>query len=385
MNDLMKSQDELLREIIDLRARLQDVERLHSECASEKESLREKEEQFRLVTETIQDVFYMVTPGHQKMLYISPGYEKIWGRTRESLYENPRSFLDSIHPSDRPSVEKEMLDPKKDIEYRIIRPDGSIRWIRSRAFPIFDKQGNIVKLTGVATDITKLKEKIAQLKDAESLSAIGRMVAFVAHEVRNPLQIIQSGVETLEQISRQDIEREILEELRLGVDILNKTIRQLLDFARNPELAIASVEVKEVVDYSLRSVEGKLKNVQLHTYYTPEQSNIFVDKEKFAQVLINVVQNAIEAMPRGGTISITSNSFEQDKKKWARITVADSGCGVPDEVLEKMSEPFFTTKIGGVGLGLSICRKIVQAHGGSIDIKSKEKEGTTVEIMIPAE
>jgi two-component system cell cycle sensor histidine kinase/response regulator CckA len=385
MNGLMKSQDELLEEISNLRGRVEETERLYKKCESEKEALWEKEEKFRLVTETIQDVFYMVTPGHKKMLYISPGYEKIWGRTRESLYDNPRSFLDSIYPADRPSVEKEMYDPKKDIEYRIIRPDGSIRWIRARAFPICDEGGNIVKLTGVATDITDLKEKIAQLKDAESLSAIGRMVAFVAHEVRNPLQIIQAGVETLEQISPQDTQQEILEELRLGVDVLNATISQLLDFARRPEFEIGPVKVREVVDYSLRSIERKLRNIHLHTHYMPEQANILVDKEKFAPVLINVVQNAVEAMPSGGDISITSNSFEQDGEKWARITIADSGCGIPQEALERMSEPFFTTKLGGIGLGLSICRKITQAHRGSINIKSKENEGTIVEIVVPAQ
>jgi two-component system cell cycle sensor histidine kinase/response regulator CckA len=385
MNGLMKSQEELLEEIANLQARVEETERRHKECESAKEALSEKEEKFRLVTETIQDVFYMVTPGHQKMLYISPGYEKIWGRTRESLYNNPRSFLDCIHPDDRPSVEKEMTDPKKDIEYRIIRPDGSVRWIRSRAFPIVDERGNVVKLTGVATDITDLKEKIAQLKDAESLSAIGRMVAFVAHEVRNPLQIIQSGVETLEQMPQKDLQREILEELRLGVEVLNNTIRQLLDFARRPELEIGPERVQEVVNYSLRSIERKLKGIHLNTRYVPEQANILVDKEKFAQVLINVVQNAVEAMPSGGNISITSNLFEQDGEKRARITVADSGCGIPQETLERMSEPFFTTKLGGIGLGLSICRKITQAHGGSINIKSKENEGTIVEIVLPAQ
>ena len=125
-------------------------------------ALRQSEENFRLINENILDVFYMRTPSLDKIIYVSPAYEELWGRSRESLYASPKSFLDGIHPEDREmaiakvSVGHAQGIPWK-IEYRVIRPDGSLRWIQDRGFPIKDDQGNLRLVTGVATDITERK------------------------------------------------------------------------------------------------------------------------------------------------------------------------------------------------------------------------------------
>jgi len=124
-------------------------------------SLKESEEKFRQITETIEDVFWMSVPGKNKMLYISPIYEKIWGKTLGSLYKNPRSFLDSVHPDDRENLKHELSRLSNGeygpVEYRIVRPDGSVRWIRDKGFPI-RKEGEVIALTGIATDITDRKK-----------------------------------------------------------------------------------------------------------------------------------------------------------------------------------------------------------------------------------
>src|SRR5262245_33950674 len=124
------------------------------------ERIHETEERFRQLTENIQEVFWLTDPEKNQMLYISPGYEKIWGRTLASLYEQPKSFLDSIHIEDRTRIIEALskqIEGTYDEEYRIVRPDGSIRWIRDRAFPIKNSEGKIYRVCGIAEDITKPK------------------------------------------------------------------------------------------------------------------------------------------------------------------------------------------------------------------------------------
>ncbi|RJP15293.1 MAG: PAS domain S-box protein [Candidatus Abyssobacteria bacterium SURF_5] len=386
MKRLLKTRGMLLNENDRLRALAAEAEKLSAECRVANKNLREGEEKFRLVTETIQDVFWMITPDLGRMLYISPGYEKIWGRTRESLYREPRSFLDAVHPEDRAYMDEKIQDPNKDVEFRIIRPDGSIRWIRTRAFPILDEQGNLVKITGVATDITELTDKISQLQEAESLSAIGRTVAFVAHEVRNPLQIIQLGAETLQrELQHEARYRETLQEILHGVDVLNDTISQLLDYARPACLDMSPTTIEEIIEGALKNVSRRLDNIDVKTQVETGRERILADKEKCVQVLYNILLNAVEAMPDGGRISIRSRFISQNGARKAEISIADSGIGIREENLARLSEPFFTTKLGGIGLGLSICRKILQAHNGTLNITSKEHQGTTVEIVLPAQ
>lgn len=127
---------------------------------------RESEEKFRLVTESIEDVFWLSSPDLKELLYVSPAYEKIWGRKREDLHRDPLSFLQAVHEDDREAVRMFTANPSLEslqIEYRIVKPDGSIAWIRDRRFPVSDRQGRPYRVAGVATDITEQKEAEQQL------------------------------------------------------------------------------------------------------------------------------------------------------------------------------------------------------------------------------
>ncbi len=150
------------------------------------EALRQSEENFRLINENIQDVFWMSTASLDKIIYVSPAYEKLWGRTRESLYASPQSFLDGIHPEDRERAIDVVSGGHAqgipwNVEYRVIRPDGSIRWIQDRGFPIKDGQGNLRLLTGVATDITERKLAEEGLRESEERLVKAEQVARLGH------------------------------------------------------------------------------------------------------------------------------------------------------------------------------------------------------------
>ncbi|MEJ2718159.1 MAG: PAS domain S-box protein, partial [Deltaproteobacteria bacterium] len=176
----------LLTPIIDEESLVQGCQAVVEDVTDRKraeQALRESEERSRLVTNTIQDVFWMSTPGIEKMIYVSPGYEKIWGRSRASLYESPKSFLEAVLPEDRRRLQNGLHDHAEgrwNYEYRIIRPDGTVRWISDQGYPIHDERGQVRLMTGVARDITEskaaeeeLQRNLNTLKQAEAMANLG--------------------------------------------------------------------------------------------------------------------------------------------------------------------------------------------------------------------
>jgi len=164
--DLSRTVDSLMAEVRD-------------RLAAQK-SLKESEERFRLIAETVHDVFWISTPGMAKMLYVSPAYEKIWGRSCQSLYEHPESFMEAIFPEDRGRMISGLHRPSEDqwdFEYRIIRPDSTVLWVRDRGYPIRDAQGNLTGMAGTATDITARKLRDANLAESQARLAKAQEIA----------------------------------------------------------------------------------------------------------------------------------------------------------------------------------------------------------------
>jgi PAS domain S-box-containing protein len=228
----------------------------------------------------------------------------------------------------------------------------------------------------------KVKEKVAELGQTESLAAIGRMVSVVAHEARIPLQNIGMGVDLLKIVMGQDEEKkEILKEINYGVDTLNTIINELLNYSKPVKLEIVPITVQELVRQSLSLAVEKMKNVSLSVKLEQPEEQVVVDPVKVVQVLVNLLNNAADAMPEGGALSVRSSIG--DKERILRFAISDSGKGIDPESLQRIFEPFFTTKARGTGLGLPICKKIIEAHHGTIRITSKAGEGTTAEIALP--
>jgi PAS domain S-box-containing protein len=291
-------------------------------------------------------------------------------------------------------------------------PGGVIEgWLDLYSFPLFDSATNKIKgVIEYVRDVTErkraeealrkseadyrnlsesleetVKKKVAELKQAESLAAIGRMVSTVAHEVRNPLQNIQIGVDMMrEEVGANKGMMETMEGIDYGVDLLNGIITELLDYSRPLGLQYSSASVRDIVEKAMKTQSPKLEGIDTRLELSQGDRDILIDSTKLTAVIVNLISNAVEAMPEGGDLTIGAQFIEIRGDDYLRLSVSDSGVGIGGEYLERVGEPFFTTKITGTGLGIPICKKIVEAHGGALTIKSRPGKGTTVEITLPA-
>nr|ABD75796.1 putative A-signal production regulator [uncultured bacterium] len=234
-----------------------------------------------------------------------------------------------------------------------------------------------------------LQEAQHKLIQSEKLASIGRLASRIAHELRNPIQGIRMGIELLRQELMepnhpegfQESCRTNLQHIDQEITVANTIVKDLLEYARDMKFDFTEADVNEIIDGILFNLSEKVTDAQITV--TPHYSDIgtiTADGIRIRQAIMNIIQNGIEAMSPGGTMTITTASHGDDA---IRITIQDTGCGMTDEQQQRLFEPFFTTKEKGVGLGMSIVHRIIETHGGTIDIDSTPGSGTTFMITLP--
>jgi two-component system sensor histidine kinase HydH len=220
------------------------------------------------------------------------------------------------------------------------------------------------------------------LKRNERLAALGEMAAGVAHELRNPLSSIKGLAVLLKsRFTDSSSDREAADILVGEVERLNRSISELLNYARPDRLEKEKVSLNEILQkaISLIRVDADATGVEIRTEFCPPPDFVHADQDKLSQVFLNLFLNAIQAMKNGGTLKVvTSRDQEQ-----LLCHVEDSGCGIDADLLPKIFDPYVTTKSGGTGLGLAMSVKIIEEHGGRIDISSTPGQGTTVGVLLP--
>jgi len=233
------------------------------------------------------------------------------------------------------------------------------------------------------------QERLESLHRADRLAAVGALAAGVAHEVGNPLTAIRSTMQFVGQsFPEGDPSRELVEEIIGEVDRIKKTISSLLSLTRSGEFAPEPLDLVETLRQTLHLVEiqARKQNVRLEQRYSQGSLPMVADGHQLRQLFLNLVLNALHAMPEGGQVTVLTEAEKKGKTRdRVRITIQDNGPGIPQEHLKAVFDSFYTTKKDGTGLGLAICRSIVQQHGGSIEVLSQEHEGTTVVIFLPTE
>jgi PAS domain S-box-containing protein len=367
--------------------------------------LKENEERFRELAENIDEVFWI--EDRSGIVYISPAYEKVWGRTCKSLYENPDSFFESIHPEDKEKLKKIFEDDnlnqgsQLNSQYRIVRPDGSVRWIWSRIFPIHDSEMNIIKTVGFAEDITHIKEYEESLRQAKEEAETAhqtksQFLANMSHEIRTPMNGML-GMIQLAQIadSREEI-REYLYTARKSADALLKVINDVLDYSKIEagKMLIEKIpfNVAEIVNevLTLFSIHARDKHLKILTHIDNRIPNMVVgDPTRIRQVLSNIIGNAVKFTHKGMiTVNVEPESTS-NTETLLKFTIGDTGIGIPENKIDRLFKSFsqvdssLTRVYGGTGLGLIISKELVHLMGGSIWVESKEGVGSKFFFSLP--
>jgi signal transduction histidine kinase len=268
--------------------------------------------------------------------------------------------------------------PLTNIEHKLRRLDGSKFFFEASSLAIVFGGKDAVLTIG--KDITERKEETERLlQKSEKLALLGQMAAGIAHEIRNPLTSIKGFI----QLFKSNSLKEEYYDIVLGeLERINEIVGEFLILAK-PSAAVfieqdIKVLIKDVV--TLINTQSILSNVQIFAEFDRDLPMVSCEGNQFKQVILNLLKNAIEAMPNGGNIDVRVARKAEGRLS---VQIIDQGVGIPKERIPTLGEPFFTTKEKGTGLGLMTCFKIIESHNGKLDIHSKLNEGTTVEITLP--
>jgi PAS domain S-box-containing protein len=273
---------------------------------------------------------------------------------------------------------KKEVHPLNNIEYKFIKLDGSVFDFEGSS--MFITYGGKEAVLSIGNDITTRNKQTEQLlQKSEKLALLGQMAAGIAHEIRNPLTSIKGFIQLFksetQQVEYYDI---VLSEL----DRINNIVGEFLVLAKPTAAVFAEKDVKELIKdvVTLINTQSILNNVQIFVEFECDLPKISCEENQLKQVFLNLLKNAIEAMPTGGNIDVRVKGKEEGK---ISIQIIDQGIGIPKERIPTLGEPFYTTKEKGTGLGLMTCYKIIESHNGQLTIDSAVNEGTTIEIILP--
>jgi len=384
------------------------AEELEQAVVERTASLQDREELFRQLTEHIHEVFWLSTPNRRDIIFVSTAFEAIWGRSCQSVYDNPVTFRDSIHPEDRSQVLQSFTGTvlKESVqEYRIVRPDNSIRWIRERIFPIRNTDGQVYRIAGLSEDMTDRKHAEAALRDTEDqlhqsqkMEAIGTLAGGIAHDFNNILAAILGYTElAILRCPDGGKTSSYLHEIQLAGKRAKHLVQQILAFSRQQEPERKPVQLRTLIEEGLQLLRASLPTTITIVQNLQTDHTILANPTQTHQILFNLCANAEHAMrEHGETLTITLTDIEvttaladqhQDLHigPYLRLTIHDTGHGIAPTIMPKIFDPYFTTKkVGeGTGLGLAVIHGVVTNLGGAISISSQQGEGTTVEVFFP--
>jgi PAS domain S-box-containing protein len=315
---------------------------------------------------------------------------QLYGTDPSSFSGHHADFHKIVHPEDLPAVleavKATMRGEQKEIsiEFRIVRPEGTVRTIKGDGLVIRDSAGRAVRMIGLNRDITDIKQARQDMLKTQKLQSLGVLAGGIAHDFNNILTAIFTNV-SLARVQVRDPEKAVqrLAEAEKAITRATDLTKQLLTFSRG------GAPIKKIIN-----VNELLREAGSFVLHGSKASGAFelagelwsveADEGQIAQVIHNLVLNAMQAMPDGGTVTIRSENAGTAESRFVKISVADTGGGVPQKILHEIFDPYFTTKAQGNGLGLATCYSIVQKHGGTIAVTSTEGKGTTFTVSLPA-
>ena len=354
------------------------------------ESLRESEARYRTVSELTSDFAYAVRVEPDGTLvpeWATEAFTRITGFTPGAVFARG-GWESLIHPDDAPIALRHLqvhLSGQPDVaEYRIVVKSGEARWLRDYGRPVWDEaQGRVVRIYGAGQDITERKRMERYVLRTERLAAMGHMAAALAHEIKNPLQSLQSHLELVLDFALEPDERE--EYLRFccqEIEHLTEITERVLGFARPASDTPYPASIVHLTQRVLALIGKPLQHarVQVTTDFPIDLPPVLVLPDRIIQVLLNLIINAIESIPDSGHVHIAARTAGD----MLVLTLTNDGPPIPLEHIEHIFDPFFTTKPDGTGLGLFISHSIVGQHGGTISVENqRDNQGVTFTITLP--
>jgi len=362
--------------------------------------LRDSEERFRQLTDNIEDVFWMFSVPGRQVVYVSPAYTAVWGRSAEALARQPDDWLAAVHADDRARMaarwDMVAQAPHYDDEFRIHDTDGRVRWVRDRVYPVRDARGEVVRVARVTSDITARREMESLLRTADSNK--NQFLATLAHELRNPLSPIRNAAALLGASGDGAAERQARarDVITRQVDHLAHLVDDLLDVARISEGKIVlrdeEVNLKGVIAQAIETAAPLIATRQHHLDVRQPNEDIWVmgDPVRLAQSVGNLLHNAAKFTPSGGEIVLGVELLGADADQRVRISVRDNGIGIDADNLPRIFGMFAQAAVPpdrapeGLGIGLSLVSHLAELHGGRLEADSPGiDQGSTFTIELP--
>jgi PAS domain S-box-containing protein len=346
-------------------------------------ALQESESQLRLMADSL-PVLISYVDSEQRYQFNNKAYEEWFGHQRaEFTGRHIREVLgEPTYQTIRGYVEAALSGKKVSFESELPYRWGGTRYVSATYVPDFGEHGEVRGMFALVSDITESKRVEEALLRSKRMVTIGELAAMVGHDLRNPLTGIATATYNVRTHLGKRIDgetREMLELIEQAVSYSDKIVNDLLEYAREPHLELAETDVKSVTKDALARAQLPRRIRVVDS--TKNQPKIAVDVDKMRRVFLNLIKNAVDAMPKGGTLTITSTKSHNK----LQVTFRDTGTGMTQETLAKLGSPLFTTKAKGMGFGLPIAKRLVEAHAGSISVESKPRKGSTFTVTLPLE
>ena len=333
-----------------------------------------------------------------KVIFVNDVFETIFGiKKADALGKSPMEFLpdfDADHKKSivarlRTTLKSGKKSPYHDFAY--YSPTGKLRYLLAISIPVFNSEQEITHVMSLIHDLTLRKELEKEMLKAAKLSSVADMAYTLAHEINNPLTGIKLGLKTLYDALKKPENIQVLDSVITDLNRIQNTVRGFLDEKRSQTLLKKSMShiIDDIFEDALFHLSGQmeLKQVSVEKEFCRENRPIFIDRDRLYEVFLNVLLNAIQAISRKGEINISTKVFppgpEEEMLEELLISVTDTGKGMEKSVRTQAFKPFYTTRGEGTGMGLSICRKHIDKHGGRMELTGEKGLGTTVSIYLP--